>query len=65
MDKQKNTFNGLATNVCFSFPESEEPDHDNQLMGGAVLERLQAEVGPGRVRRRQAVACSQRPHLET
>ena len=34
-------------------------------MGGAVLARLQAAVGPRGVRRGQDAACAQRPHLET
>ena len=32
-------------------------------MGGAVLARLQAQVGPAGVRRRQAAPRAQRPHL--
>ena len=31
--------------------ESEEPDHDDKPVGGAILARLQAAVGPGGVRR--------------
>ena len=27
-------------------PEPEEPDNDDQPVGGAVLARLQADVGP-------------------
>ena len=34
-------------------------------MGGAVLERLQAAVGPGGVRRSQHAPRPLRPHLET
>ena len=43
--------------------EPEEPDHDDQPVGGAVLARLQAQVGPAGVRRRQAAPRAQRPHL--
>ena len=45
--------------------EPEEPDHDDQPVGGAVLERLQAAVGPGGVRRSQHAPRPLRPHLET
>ena len=34
-------------------------------MGGAVLARLQAAVGPRGVRRGQDAPRAQRPHLET
>ena len=33
------------------FSESQEPDYDDQPLGGAILARLQVEMGPGRVRR--------------
>ena len=44
--------------------EPEEPDHDDQPVGGAVLAGLQAAVGPGGVRRGQDAPRAQRPHLE-
>ena len=51
------------SSLCFSEPE--EPDHDDQPVGGAVLARLQAPVGPGRVRRGQHASRPFRSHLET
>ena len=39
-------------------PEPEEPDNDHQPVGGAVLARLQADVGPERVRRGQESPCA-------
>ena len=45
--------------------ESEEPDHDDQPVGGAVLAGLQAQVGPCGVRRGEAAPRAQRPHLAT
>ena len=54
---------------CLSLPvitaEPEEPDHDDQPLGGAILAGLQAAVGPGRVRRGQHASCPFRSHLET
>ena len=45
--------------------EPEEPDHDDQPVGGAVLEGLQAAVGPRGVRRSQHAPRPFRPHLAT
>lgn len=47
------------------FSEPQEPDNDDQPVGGAVLAGLQVEVGPGRVRRGEAAPRAQWPHLET
>ena len=44
------TFNSLSNPEPV---EPEEPDHDDQPVGGAVLERLQAPVGSRGVRRGQ------------
>ena len=41
------------------FSESQEPDYDDQPLGGAVLAGLQVEVGPGRVRRGEAAPRAQ------
>ena len=49
------------SSLCFSEPE--EPDHDDQPVGGAVLAGLQAQVGPGGVRRGAPAPRAQRPHL--
>ena len=46
------------------FAEPEEPDHDDQPVGGAVLAGLQAPVGPGRVRGCQHAARPLGSHLE-
>ena len=46
-------------------PEPEEPDNDHQPVGGAVLARLQADVGPERVWRGQESPRARWPHLET
>ena len=51
--------------ILSSISESEEPDYDHQPVGRAVLERLQAQVGPRRVWGSQTVARSQWPHLAT
>ena len=59
----------LSLSVSLTYPlltsEPEEPDHDDQPVGGAVLARLQAAVGPRGVRRGQDAPRAQRPHLET
>ena len=44
--------NIILTRLVFSEPQ--EPDHDDQPVGGAVLAGLQAQVGPGGVRRGEA-----------
>ena len=45
--------------ILSSISESEEPDYDHQPVGRAVLERLQAQVGPRRVWGSQTVARTQ------
>ena len=45
--------------------EPEEPDHDDQPVGGAVLARLQVKMGPRRIRGGETASRAQRPHLET
>ena len=47
-----------------TFAEPEEPDHDDQPVGGAVLEGLQAAVGPRGVRGGQHASCPLGSHLE-
>ena len=48
------------------FPtESQEPDNDNEPLGGAVVVRLQAALGTQRVRRSAHASRALRPHLET
>ena len=44
-------------------PEPEEPDHDDEPVGGAVLVRLQAAVGPQGVRGRRHAPRALRSHL--
>ena len=48
-----------------TFPEFEEPDHDDKSVGGAILVRLQAAVGTRGVRGRQYASCALRSHLAT
>jgi len=43
--------------------QSEEPDHDHQPVGGAVLVRLQAQVGAQGVRRRRDAPRALRSHF--
>ena len=45
--------------------ESEEPDHDDQPVGGAILARLQAGLGAGGVWRGQESPRAGGSHLET
>ena len=47
--------------LCLS--ELEEPDHDDEPVGGAVLVRLQAAVGPQGVRGRRHASRAFRSHL--
>ena len=42
-----------------SFAEPQEPDNDDQPVGGAVLAGLQAQVGPGGVWRGEAAPRAQ------
>ena len=44
-------------------PESEEPDHDDESVGGAILVRLQAAVGPQGVRGRRYASRTFGSHL--
>lgn len=48
----------------FPFAESQEPDNDDESVGGAVLVRLQASLGAEGVRRGSHAARALRPHLE-
>lgn len=49
----------IATDRC----QSEEPDNDHQSVGGAVLVRLQAQVGAQGVWRRRDASRALRSHL--
>ena len=46
------------------FAEFKEPNHDDEFVGGAILVRLQAQVGAPGVRRRGYAPRSLGPHLE-
>ncbi len=50
--------------VIFLFLEFTKSNHDDQPVGGAVLVRLQNEVGPRRVRRGRHAPRPIGPHLE-
>ena len=60
--KNNSSLGSWRLNTFFS--ELAKSNHDNEPLGGAILVRLQDEVGPGRVRRSWHAPCPVRPHLE-
>ena len=52
-------YNNNIILISLLLTEPQEPDNDDQPVGGAVLAGLQAQVGPGGVRRGEAAPRAQ------